>query len=101
MMRRIAFILSLVLILASCGNWGKPEHIKIDGVEMVVINGDTLGVIYETHVVKSCEIATPRSIHEEMNPKFTVNLEDNTSFRSRNQYQIGDTIVYTIYTKSK
>ena len=95
-MKRVTLIAVLVLILASCG---KPEKIKQGDKEFVVIGSDTLGIIYETHVVKSCDIIIPRSIHEEMNPEFKVVLEDGSSFESRKGYNIGDSIVYTIYQK--
>lgn len=100
-MKRIAFILSLLLILCSCGTGGNTKNIKVDGKDMAIINGDTLGVVYETHVVRSCELATPRNIHEEMNPEFIIKLEDSTTFESRKPYEVGDTIVYTFYKKSK
>ena len=95
-MKRVTLLAVLALILASCG---KPEKIKQGDKEFVVIGGDTLGVVYETHVVKSCDIIIPRSIHEEMNPEFKVVLEDGSSFESRKGYNIGDSIVYTIYQK--
>ena len=95
-MKRVTLLAVLALILASCG---KPEKIKRGGKEFVVIGSDTLGVVYETHVVKSCDIIIPRSIHEEMNPEFKVVLEDGSSFGSRKGYNIGDSIVYTIYQK--
>lgn len=100
-MKSIIFILSVVLVLSSCGAGTKPKHINVGDNEMVIINGDTLGVVYETHVVRSCERATPRNVHDEMNPGFTVSLEDGTSFRSTNSYDVGDTIIYTIYNKGK
>ncbi len=95
-MKGITLIAVLVLIMTSCG---KPEKIKRGDKEFVVVAGDTLGVVYETHVVKSCEIIIPRSIHEEMNPEFKVVLEDGSAFESRKGYNVGDSIVYTIYTK--
>lgn len=100
-MKRVAFILSLILILVSCGTGGNTKNIKVDGKDLSIIDGDTFGVKYETHVVRSCELATPRNIHEEMNPEFIIKLEDSTSFESRKPYEIGDTIVYTIYKKNK
>lgn len=95
-MKRVTLLAVLALILASCG---KPEKIKQGDKELVVIGGDTLGVVYETHVVKSCERIQPRNIHEEMNLEFKIVLEDGSSFESRKGYNIGDSIVYTIYQK--
>ena len=98
-MKNIVYRLALSSILLGLASCGKPEKIKQGDKEFGVVGSDTLGVVYETHVVKSCDIIIPRSIHEEMNPEFKVVLEDGSSFESRKGYNIGDSIVYTIYTK--
>jgi hypothetical protein len=99
-MKRLTYILTLLAIvtgLVSCQV--KEEKIKKGDKEFVVLDGDTLGIVYEKHTVISCERTTPNNIHEEMNPSFNIKLEDGTSFRSRKTYEIGDSIIYTIYTK--
>ena len=99
-MKRLTYILTLLAIvtgLVSCQV--KEEKIKEGDKEFVVLDGDTLGIVYEKHTVISCERTTPNNIHEEMNPSFNIKLEDGTSFRSRKTYEIGDSIIYTIYTK--
>lgn len=92
-MKKIALLGLIALIMISCGNSGKPE------ADVIIVNGDTLGAVYETHVVRSCNPRTPISIHEEMNPAFTVILEDGSEFTSRRHYNVGDSIIYTIYQK--
>lgn len=99
-MKRLTYILTLLAIvtgLVSCQV--KEEKIKKGDKEFVVLDGDTLEIVYEKHTVISCERTTPNNIHEEMNPSFNIKLEDGTSFRSRKTYEIGDSIIYTIYTK--
>jgi hypothetical protein len=99
-MKKLIYILTLLVIvtgLVSCQV--KEERIKKEDKEFVVLDGDTLGIVYEKHTVISCERTTPNNIHEEMNPSFNIKLEDGTSFRSRKTYEIGDSIIYTIYTK--
>jgi hypothetical protein len=99
-MKRLTYILTLLAIvtgLVSCQV--KEEKIKKGDKEFVVLDGDTLGIVYEKHTVISCERTTPNNIHEEMNPSYNIKLEDGTSFRSRKTYEIGDSIIYTIYTK--
>ena len=99
-MKRLTYILTLLAIvtgLVSCQV--KEEKIKKGDKEFVVLDGDTLEIVYEKHTVISCERTTPNNIHEEMNLSFNIKLEDGTSFRSRKTYEIGDSIIYTIYTK--
>ena len=99
-MKRLTYILTLLAIvtgLVSCQV--KEEKIKKGDKEFVVLDGDTLGIVYEKHTVISCERTTPNNIHEEMNLSFNIKLEDGTSFRSRKTYEIGDSIIYTFYTK--
>jgi hypothetical protein len=99
-MKFVNGVLAIVFLFtfASCGI-KEEKKVEKDGKEFVVIEGDTLGVVYEKHTVVSCERTTPNNIHEEMNPSFNIKLEDGTSFRSRITYEIGDSIIYTIYTK--
>ncbi len=94
-------ILAIVFLFAfvSCEIKGEEKKIERDGKEFVVIEGDTLGVVYEKHTVMSCERKEPNNIHEEMNLTYNVKLENGTSFTSRREYETGDSIIYTIYKK--
>jgi hypothetical protein len=99
-MKLINGILAIVFLFAFVSCEIKQEKkIEKDGKEFVIIEGDTLGVVYEKHTVVSCERREPNNIHEEMNPDYKVNLEDGTSFTSRKVYETGDSIIYTIYKK--
>ena len=100
-MKNIVYILalsSILLELTSC-QIKEEKIIKEGDKEFVVLGGDTLGVVYEKHTVISCERTTPNNIHEEMNPSFDIKLENGSSFESRKTYEVGDSIIYTIYTK--
>lgn len=100
-MKKIIILLSAIIIIgviASC-NLNKPKKFTKGEQEFVILNNDTLGVLYETHIIKSCERAKPIGIHEEMNPHFNVTLENGNTFKSKASYEIGDSIIYTIYTK--
>ena len=100
-MKKVISLLLVIVtigIIASC-NLNKPKKFTKGDQEFVILNNDTLGVLYETHIVKSCERATPIGIHEEMNPHFEDTLENGTTFKSRSLYGVGDSIIYTIYTK--
>jgi hypothetical protein len=94
-------ILAIVFLFAfvSCEIKGEEKKIERDGKEFVVIEGDKLGVVYEKHTVMSCERKEPNNIHEEMNLTYNVKLENGTSFTSRREYAMGDSIIYTIYKK--
>jgi len=90
-MKLINGILAIVFLFAFASCEIKQEKkIERDGKEFVVVEGDTLGVVYEKHTVVSCERREPNNIHEEM-----------TSFTSRKVYETGDSIIYTIYKKWK
>ena len=94
----LLLVIITIVIIASC-NSNKPKKFTKDDQEFVILNNDTLGVLYEAHIVKSCERAKPIGIHEEMNPHFNVTLENGNTFKSKASYEIGDSIIYTIYTK--
>jgi len=89
-------LLLVLLFLSAC----TPTPERQEG-EIVIIGQDRFRIGIETHRVIFSERIRPVSVHDDINPKWRVHLENSRTFSANRPYQCGDTIRFTNYVRVK
>lgn len=89
-------LLVALLFLSACSSTPPRQE-----GEIVTIGKDRYRIGIETHRVVFSERIKPISVHDEINPKWRVHLENSHTFSSRRPYESGDTIRFTNYVRVK
>ena len=85
-----------LILLFSCTSPSQPKP-----GDVVRMGNDSFRVEVQHHVVVATERIKPVSVHDEINPKFRVHLDNSQTFPSTRQYPVGDTITYLYYVRLK
>ena len=88
-MTRIGCVLMLMLV--GCAGQPEPEG------SLVNLQGRNFEVHYDTLYVQTIEKTRPISIHDEINPKWKIRLQNGESFSSSRPYDSGATIITKTY----
>lgn len=89
-------VLLAVLFLAACGTGPRPQE-----GELVTFGQHQYRVGIEAHRVLYSERIRPISVHDEINPKWRIHLENSRTFSADRPYETGDTIRFTNYVRVK
>lgn len=93
-MRQLLFFLLLTASL-SCSS-----PIEKEG-QMVEVGGQLFVVHYQTHHVVSSEFVKPISVHDAINKRYRVSLDNGTSFVSGQDLGVGKEVTFKIYELSR
>jgi hypothetical protein len=93
-MRKTIAILLLIVLVCSCGP--VPES-----PQTVVRGKDTFDLVQNKAIVSGCELISPVSVHDEINPRYRILTTDSLVFKSPREFSIGDTIDVRVYKKRK